>query len=146
MSTDTKLFFISLITIALLSVPTLLQCQELLHYEGEYQIGEYKGEASFDYSLSDNDTVFQGPFIMQRSNLQELLDQEDYAFLFDGNFKDGTADGSWKIRFSEFKSGRESQVIDYEYRISVSGIQEEAIGIMKAGKPHGQWIYSILNY
>ena len=143
MFTNTKQSFLSLVIALLSGVPLFLQSQEILHYEGEYQLGQYKGEASFNYVLVDTDTLFEGAFIMQRSNLQELLEQQDFSFLFDGNFKNGIPDGSWKIRFSEFTSGRESQVIDYEYRIIVSGVQEEVNGAMKSGKPDGQWVYSI---
>ena len=127
----------------MMGIPFNLLGQDLRNYEGSYQLGKYKGQASFSFRLQDNDTIFQGPFVMQKANLEDLLEQEDFSFLFKGNFEDGVAEGDWKFRLAEFKTERESQLIDYQYRISVSGVQEEANGSINQGQPHGQWAYSV---
>lgn len=76
---------------------------------------------------------------MERSNLQELLEREDYAFLFKGSFDRGIATGAWTFEFGEFQSQSQSKVVDYQYRVLVSGLQKSAKGTLSNGKPEGLW-------
>ena len=117
--------------------------QDTLSYNGEYEIANYRGEASFSYSIIEGDTIFQGAFSLQKSSLEKLLKQEDFTFSFKGNFSEGSPDGNWEFRFGEFSSGSESELVDFQYRISVNGVQEETSGTINRGKPHGQWTYSV---
>lgn len=103
----------------------------------------YEGEAAYGYEHDGIDTVLQGPFLMQSSNLEALLNKKDSTFLIDGSFDGGYASGFWKFRFGVFEAKPESQVIGYQYRIAASGIQEEAQGLMLQGKPEGSWNYSV---
>ncbi|WP_299799615.1 hypothetical protein [uncultured Maribacter sp.] len=116
-----------------------MSAQETQTYNGPLQIGKYNGKATYSYKLVENDTVLDGDFTVLRSNLQELLEKQDYSFQFKGAFVDGTADGPWKFQFGEFNSKSQSEVIDYQYRVLVSGIQKSAIGKIKMGKPNGKW-------
>ncbi len=128
----------------LVSYPTFnLLGQDSLRYEGPFQIGKYKGAAAFTYRIVDTDTVYNGPFEFQRSNLSALIAKEDVSFLFKGAFKAGFPDGPWRFQFAEFQSNSNSEVIDYEYRVRVSGIQETAAGRIKKGKPQGHWVYEV---
>ncbi len=120
-----------------ISIP--MSAQETQTYNGPLQIGKYNGKATYSYKLVENDTVLDGDFTVLRSNLQELLEKQDYSFQFKGAFVDGTADGPWKFQFGEFNSKSQSEVIDYQYRVLVSGIQKSAIGKIKMGKPNGKW-------
>ncbi len=120
-----------------ISIP--MSAQETQTYNGPLQIGKYNGKATYSYKLVDNDTVLDGDFTVLRSNLQELLEKQDYSFQFKGAFVDGTANGPWKFQFGEFNSKSQSEVIDYQYRVLVSGIQKSAIGKIKMGKPNGKW-------
>lgn len=108
-------------------------------YKGPLKIGAYKGDATYTYEIVENDTILQGDFRVQRSNLQELLEQQDYSFLFKGAFVDGIAHGPWTFQFGDFKSKSKSEVIDYQYRVLVSGTQEVAKGNIELGKPDGKW-------
>ena len=138
--TNTKLSLYTFLTAFLLSLSASMFSQEIRQYEGDYVVGPYKGEATFGYKLVDNDTVLDGAFQMSRSNLEELLEQEDSSFSFTGAFRDNYPEGNWKFSFGEFQSEKESQVVDYQYRVSVSGIQEEAYGTLVEGKLDGLWI------
>lgn len=120
-----------------ISIP--MNAQEIQTYNGPLQIGKYNGKATYSYKIVENDTVLDGDFTVLRSNLQELLEKQDYSFQFKGAFVDGTADGPWKFQFGEFNSKSQSEVIDYQYRVLVSGIQKSAIGKIKMGKPNGKW-------
>ena len=120
-----------------ISIP--MNAQDIQTYNGPLQIGKYNGKATYSYKIVENDTVLDGDFIVLRSNLQELLEKQDYSFQFKGAFVDGTANGPWKFQFGEFNSKSQSEVIDYQYRVLVSGIQKSAIGKIKMGKPNGKW-------
>jgi len=120
-----------------ISIP--MNAQEIQIYNGPLQIEKYNGQATYSYKLVDNDTVLHGDFTVLRSNLQELLQKQDYSFQFKGAFVDGTANGPWKFQFGEFNSKSQSEVIDYQYRVLVSGIQKSASGKIQMGKPNGKW-------
>lgn len=121
------------------SITNLLNAQEVKNYNGPLQIGKYNGKATYTYKIVDNDTVLEGDFLVLRSNLQELLQKQDYSFQFKGSFVDGTANGPWKFQFGEFNSKSQSEVIDYQYRVLVSGVQKTSTGKIKMGKPNGEW-------
>ena len=120
-----------------------LYSQEVQQYEGAFQLGKYKGQATFNYRLDNNDTILDGPFLMQRSNLDALIEKEDYSFSFQGTFENRYPEGEWNFQFGEFKSDRASQVVDYQYRVNVSGIQNQASGSFVNGKPDKRWTYSV---
>lgn len=120
-----------------------LVAQEKGFYDGPFKVHNYKGKAAYGYEYDGNDTVLNGSFAMQSSNLEALLNNKDSTFLIDGTFEKGNATGFWKFRFGVFEAKPESSVVDYEYRISASGEQEEAQGLMVAGKPEGSWNYTV---
>lgn len=112
-------------------------------YEGQLQIANYKGTATYGYELKGKDTILDGPFKLQSSNLEALLTKEDSTFLIDGAFNNGLPTGFWKFKFGIFKAQAQSQVVDYQYRILASGIQEEVQGLLLKGKPNGPWEYVV---
>ncbi|NJB35688.1 hypothetical protein [Croceivirga sp. JEA036] len=116
-----------------------LLAQELEKYNGLYKTKSYVGKAAFSYTVTEKDTIFNGPFSLQRSSLDALVAKEDNSFLIKGNFNQGTPEGKWLFQFGEFKSNRESEVVDYQYRVLISGIQEEAKGLIAKGVPDGEW-------
>lgn len=133
----TYLRFVTVLIVLLFS--TITNAQTLQKFNGPLQIGDYKGDAQYTYKIVDNDTVLDGSFVVQRSNLQELLQQKDYSFLFKGAFLNGFPNGQWKFQFGDFQSKSSSEIVDYQYRVLVSGTQETASGTIKLGKPDGRW-------
>ncbi len=133
-------FLIAIITIVVFGLPLTTQSQVLLQYEGPLVVGDYNGEASYSYRLEETDTILDGPFQFQKSNLEALIDQEDVSFSITGAFTNNVANGSWRFQYGEFKSESESQLVDYQYRVDISGIQREAYGDLLMGKPHGPWV------
>ncbi len=129
--------------LGLFFLSSVLSAQENSQYNGPYKVGDYQGKAAFNYFLKNNDTILDGSFLMQRSSLEALLEEEDYSFLFKGNFSNNYPNGPWVLQFGEFKSDKQSEVIDYAYRVAISGIQEEAKGSISQGKPDGKWSYEI---
>ena len=117
--------------------------QDTLQYIGEFRAGPYKGEADFIFRLQENDTVLDGAFQFQRSNLEALLQKEDRAFNFIGRFENNTAEGPWSFLFGEYQTDSKSELVDNQYRVSISGVQHRASGELRSGKPHGRWNYEV---
>ena len=138
-----KNFLAFTLLIGFFSLPVLLFSQERLYYKGSLEVGEYSGKADYSYKIIKGDTLLDGPFLLQRSNLEALLKNEDASFLFKGAFNDDYPNGFWRFEFGEFESDNESEVVDYQYRVLVSGVQEEASGNITAGKPDGKWTYTV---
>lgn len=112
-------------------------------YNGKLQIVDYKGKASYAYELIGKDTILNGSFKIQSSNLDALLTKEDTTFSIDGAFDKGLSTGFWKFQFGIFKAEANSQIVDYQYRILASGVQEEAKGLFLNGKPNGPWEFAV---
>ncbi|MBO6531908.1 MAG: hypothetical protein JJ885_02430 [Muricauda sp.] len=112
-------------------------------YEGPLHVGDYSGQAVYQYILSDLDTIYNGDFLWQQSNLETLVENEDASFRFSGAFDQGIANGPWQFEFGEYQTNSQSQVVGYEYRVLVSGTQEKGEGRLAEGKPDGNWTYTI---
>ena len=112
-------------------------------YEGPLQVGDYSGQAVYQYITSDLDTIYNGDFLWQQSNLETLVENEDASFRISGAFDQGIANGPWQFEFGEYQTNSQSQVVGYEYRVLVSGIQEKGEGLLAEGKPDGNWTYTI---
>ncbi|GMN08907.1 hypothetical protein MTsPCn9_06370 [Croceitalea sp. MTPC9] len=117
--------------------------QENLHYKGPLTVGKYKGDADYGYKLIEGDTVLNGSFNLKKANLDSLLKKQDYSFDFAGNFQNNYPTGYWKFQFGEFQSNNQSQVIDYQYRVAINGVQEKTSGKIVKGKPNGSWTYTV---
>lgn len=128
--------------LGLMLISISLYGQETIRYTGPFQLGNYVGEVDFSYRLVDGDTLLTGPFSMKRSNLDALLDQKDKTFSFTGSFTDGFPNGGWNFQFGEFESDQKTEVVGYQYRVNVNGIQKAAKGNIKMGKPDGSWSIS----
>ena len=117
--------------------------QEQKTYEGPLKVGPYSGNAVYEFLISDLDTIFDGNFQLQQSNLETLVENEDTSFRFSGRFAKGTASGPWEFEFGAYQTNSQSQVVGYEYRVLVSGVQEMGKGNLIDGKPDGNWTYII---
>ncbi len=131
------------ILVFLLNIPLLIISQEQQTYNGLFEIGKYKGEANYDYSVINNDTIRNGTFKFQSSNLEALLKQKDTSFSINGSFNKNYPNGAWVFRFNTFASNSKSKVKDYQYVVNVNGTQQIAKGNLKDGKPNGIWTYSV---
>ncbi len=117
--------------------------QEKQQYNGPLEVGTYKGKAAYTYVVTEQDTLYDGTFQLQSSNLNALLEEADTSFLMEGSFDKGTPTGPWLFQFGEFQTESESKLVGYEYRVLVSGQQEEGRGTILKGKPDGKWSYEV---
>ena len=127
----------------LLQLPLHSLAQERQQYQGKFKLGKYLGNADFSYKVSGKDTIYDGPFQFQRSSLLALMENEDFSFLFRGNLENGIAYGPWQFQFGDYKSNSQSEIVDFEYRVLISGIQEEGTGAIQNGSPDGNWRYQV---
>lgn len=119
--------------------------QSSSRYSGPFRLGQYVGEAEFDYRVEDSDTIFQGPFLLKQSDLGKLVSTKDNYFTFDGAFQSNVPQGPWHFQFGEFgiDTTDAPEVRDYRYEVKTIGTHHEALGNMLAGRPHGKWIQTI---
>lgn len=136
----TNPFLFGLVVILFFSGTLSGQTQQ---YSGPFTIEKYAGIAEYNYYLVSKDTVLEGNFKMYRSNLDLLINKEDSSFLFEGAFKENYPTGDWVFQFGDFKTDKSSQLVNYQYRVNINGIQEEAKGKIKEGKPDGLWVYAV---
>lgn len=115
--------------------------QEDLIYSGPLTVSSFQGNARYHYKIVDGDTLLNGSFQMQRSNLDALLKEKDSTFLFTGDFTNNFPNGDWRFQFGEYQSDSLTEVIGYQYKLNVNGTQEEAKGSMVMGKPDGLWVF-----
>ncbi|TMM57303.1 hypothetical protein FEE95_12520 [Maribacter algarum] len=139
--TEIKLRLLSIA--CFLGITALVSAQERFEYQGPLQVQNYTGDALYSYKIVENDTLLDGPFQLKRSSLQALLEKQDISFLFKGKFTDGVATDAWRFQFGEFQSDSQSNVVNFEYRVLISGRQEEGSGDLKNGKPDGLWTYQV---
>ena len=132
--------YVSTITLCLFS--SIIIGQEKGQYNGPLKIGPYFGNAKYQYVVTHGDSIYDGPFLFQRSSLETLLKEQDSSFLIKGNFNDSMANGPWQFQFGEFTSESKSEVVDFEYRILVSGTQEKSSGNFNNGVPDGDWTFT----
>ncbi|MBW1296449.1 hypothetical protein [Aquimarina litoralis] len=126
-----------------LNIPLVTFSQEKDTFTGKYKIGKYIGEANYTYTFTENDTILDGMFQFQSSNLQALLEKKDTSFLIKGNFENNLPNGSWTFRFNSFQSNKKSKLEDYQYVVNVSGKQRVVNGEFIEGYPNGTWSYVV---
>jgi len=127
----------------LLWLPWIFHAQDARTFNGELELQKYKGEVSYSYILKDTDTILNGPFRFNRSNLKALLEKEDVSFSIEGQFANNYPEGNWSFRFNEFQSSDNNAVEDYRYVVNVDGNQRVASGNLLLGKPDGTWTIKV---
>ena len=135
-----KTYLVKVMTVLMVCFTIQTYGQENLRFQDTLQVGKYIGKADYYYRIADNDTILDGAFKMERSNLEALLEKGDYSFSFEGEFQNNYPTGDWRFQFGEFQSDSVTQVVDYQYRLNITGTQEEAGGKLSRGRANGKWI------
>ncbi|MEM8568936.1 MAG: hypothetical protein AAGF85_20930, partial [Bacteroidota bacterium] len=128
---------------ALLAATTTASAQNVFHFSGPYVVGDYQGVANFDYRFEEGDTVLQGPFDFQQSDLSSLLRDKDDYFSCQGAFENNQPVGKWIFRFGSFQVGKRTALENYSYKVELKGSLHHAEGFMMGGKPNGEWIHVV---
>ena len=119
-----------------------LRGQQTIEFSGKRSFGKYQGQADYEYRVEGIDTILDGSFTFQKSNLDALLRDNDSTFYINGEFLYGIPQDNWTFQFGEFYSDSVAQVSGFQYRINVTGISQEAKGFLNQGKPDGTWKFS----
>lgn len=135
-----KQLIITCSTALFLLATSTVSAQETKSYNGFFQLGEYRGEASFNYRVINKDTLYDGDFKFQRTNPKDLLERKDISFSINGQFENQYPVGYWNFRFNKFKTSKQSSFQDNKYVLNVDGEQQIAFGNFKNGNPNGEWI------
>lgn len=129
----------------LISLPVL--AQSALEYNGPYTVAGYSGNASFSFNIVDGDTLLNGAFKMQHSNLNNLISNTDKPFSITGSFTSSVPNGAWYFKFGNYTVAQieGNNVAENYYNVKVDGSSHEAYGSLKGGKPNGKWVQQIHN-
>lgn len=109
-------------------------------YRGAYRLLDFNGTAEYAYRTRGRDTLREGPFRMQASNLDSLLAGKTGYFSAAGTYDDDRPAGDWQLAFGEYRISGSAEVVDYQYRLDVDGTLQEASGAVERGRPTGEWI------
>lgn len=120
-----------------------VNAQGNLKYQGPLQIDKYRGIANYTYQVDQEDTILNGSFSIQSSNLHILHSKEDDFFSINGAFNAGLPVNGWRFRFGNFTAEEGAEFENYLFKVKVSGTQHTAIVNYEQGKPDGEWIHSI---
>ncbi len=131
--------------IFLLHVSFYMYGQTHLRYTGPISLREYEVNADYQYDIQAGDTVLQGPFILQRSDLDGLISKGGIYFSLEGLFQDDLPDSTWRFRFGEFYVEKGIELIDYHFKVKLEGVEHIAIANFDKGKPQGEWIHTVKN-
>ena len=109
-------------------------------YTGPYRVGDYRGQARYQYDVSvEGDTVRQGGFRMEGSDLASLLSGGDNYFAFRGSFRDDVPSDRWRFTFGEYAVEGSADVEGFEYHLKVDGEQHQTTGSLRRGRPDSRW-------
>lgn len=110
-------------------------------YEGPWQAGVYRGSANFGFAIDKQDSVYNGRFVMSGAQLVPTSLNQETFFKFSGQFDKGLATDQWEITFGAFRQAGPIQIMDYAYRVPITGTEKFASGTLEGGRPSGTWIH-----
>ncbi len=119
--------------------------QRVLRYQGEYSIGDFSGEAIFDYGLIKEDTVFEGTFKFKENNIGLNFNESVRHLNMEGKMADNSPEGKWKLTFSNFSTDKKIERVNYTYQLKLSGTEHKLEGEFSKGLPNGQWEQVVRN-
>ncbi|MFA0964333.1 hypothetical protein AB9P05_21185 [Roseivirga sp. BDSF3-8] len=117
--------------------------QDVRRYTGPFQAEDYSGKADFGYYIQENDTILEGPFQLQRSDLDPLLTEGSQYFSFKGGYKNDLPIGNWQFQFGDFQATENASLVDYQYNVKVKGALLEVSGEVGNGKFQGEWTQTV---
>ena len=127
-----------LCTVALVGT---LTAQDSLRYAGPYRLAGVAGTATFDYQLDRGDTLRRGPFAF-RSEAQPpvTVDRESEVRAVRGRFApNGQPDGDWAFVLGRYVASGPGTIVDFEYRLPLTGQQRTIRGRLANGRAAGAW-------
>ncbi len=111
-------------------------------YSGDYTWGDLQGNATFTYRLVSGDTVFNGPFQMEHSEIDSSYQGDNY-FLVEGNYTEGVPTSGWTLQFGQFQPTGSIRLEDSQFRMQLDGVLHSAKGELVEGKYQGKWIHEV---
>lgn len=114
--------------------------QDVKQYEGPYAIEDtLVGEASFDFILSQRDTLFHRSFLFTSSKPDTVEQGVVFGKEFEGKYNRGTKNGKWVFRSKTFKPTEKPYINGYEIANRVNGKEYFIEGNFDDGKAQGKW-------
>jgi hypothetical protein len=125
-----------------MGIPILSFGQLKTQQDAAYTLGEYSGKAEYQYIVTGIDTLKQGYFILESTDLEALLEKGDTSFSIQGQFENDQPQGAWHFQLGEYQTDNMARFSGAQYQINVSGVLQEAKGGIQDGKASGKWVFS----
>lgn len=135
--------YITFIAVLTILDPAFLFAQDGFSYSRSLKLGEYQTKATYTYNLVKGDTILNGPFKLESNSLETLLEGHAPYISLAGNFISGKTDSLWQFEFGEFKAEPDPIFIDYQVKVSLSGIQQTSVAMFSKGIAQGKWSHKI---
>ncbi|PCE64675.1 hypothetical protein B7P33_05750 [Sediminicola luteus] len=125
-----------------MGIPILSFGQLKSQQDAAYTLGEYTGKAQYQYIITGIDTLKQGAFKLESTDLEALLEKGDTSFSIQGQFENDQPQGAWHFQLGEYQTDNMTSFSGAQYQINVSGVLQEAKGGIQNGKASGKWMFS----
>ncbi|MCC4212044.1 hypothetical protein [Leeuwenhoekiella parthenopeia] len=103
-------------------------------YEGDYEISDFSGTATYTYTLKKGDTLKTGPFLFQHTS-QDNIDPIEIK----GSFEKDIPVGLWEYSSGNYVPQKEKEFVDFSYVTKLDGLKKAISGNYLEGKPDSTW-------
>ena len=118
--------------------------QPNLSYNGAYNLSQYRGVANYQFIFEEGDSVLNGPFTFNSSNVKRLIEEVDNRFSLSAHFNRSVPSNQWRFVFDKFKVATEPiDIIDNQYQLRVDGVHHVVDGGFLDGKYNGLWTHTV---
>ncbi|MAW96910.1 MAG: hypothetical protein CMF36_05730 [Leeuwenhoekiella sp.] len=107
-------------------------------YDGNYDVDDFSGTATYTYILKEGDTLKNGPFSFQHIS-QENLDPIKIM----GEFINNIPVGLWEYTRGNYIPQEEKEFVDFSYITKLDGVKKSIKGNYKEGVPDSTWTIEV---
>lgn len=116
-----------------------LAAQQPRSFQGEYALGARKGEARFAYRMAGQDTVMEGAFQWQSSDLEDLRRRSFTYWQLQGRMKKDLPTQDWSLRRGLYKPEGQGNLQERTFVLPLSGEEWLARGAWSKGQARDEW-------
>lgn len=116
-----------------------LEAQQAQSFQGDYFLGARKGEAQFAYRMDGQDTILQGDFQWQSSDLEDIRRRSFTYWQMQGHLENGLPAQQWFLRRGRYKPQGQGNLQERTFVLPLSGGEWLAQGAWSKGQARDEW-------